>query len=89
MERQTIIDRIIQKWTPRRGTGARRENGRYVIGSNRRGEALCLHVGEIDGTVLAAMYAEARQFGLSKPLHVYGRTSILAETETFRFSQLA
>jgi hypothetical protein len=91
--RQEMIERVIgENSRPRRK--ATKVNGQYVIGRNARNEALCIfwqegRLGEVDSTSLRAIYKEARALGLKGPIHVYGATSLIGETESYHFTQVA
>lgn len=93
LEREAITNLIIQTDTTGRANGIRRIEGRYVIGSNPRQEALCLCWGgratsSVTSEVLVQMFEEASALGLRRPLRVYGSTCDVGETESFRFCQI-
>jgi len=93
LERKAITSLIIQTDATGAGRGISPIEGKHVIGSNARREAICLMWnGRADSTVtsavLAEMFTEAKALGLSKPLRVYGSTCVVGETDSFRFCQI-
>jgi adenine-specific DNA-methyltransferase len=93
LERKAITSLIIQTDSTGAGRGIARIEGKHVIGSNVRKEAICLRWnGRADSTVttevLREMFAEAKTLGLSRPLRVYGSTCVVGETDSFRFCQI-
>ena len=67
--------------------------GEYVIGQNGRQEAICLcwngrTKSAITRDVLVAMFDEAKERGLRRPLRAYGATCEVGETDSFRFCQI-
>lgn len=93
LEREAIINLIVQTDVTGVGRGIERVAGQYIIGQNARKEALalCWHGrsnSTVDRVVLRSMFEEAKRFGLSKPLRVYGTTCSVGETESFRFCQI-
>jgi adenine-specific DNA-methyltransferase len=88
-----VMQAILQADASGLAGGIRPINGTYVIGANRRGQAICLAWnGYGDGAVtpdnLAEMFAEAKELGLRKPLRVYGSRCEVFETAGFTFFQL-
>lgn len=94
LEREAIANLIAQTDVTGTGRGIRRiAGGKYIIGQNSKGEAICLcWKGRSDSTVtpkvLAEMYREADQFGAKRPLRVYAATCQVGETGSFRFCQI-
>ena len=93
LERQAITSLIIQTDITGAGRGIHRLDGVYVIGSNARREAICLHWNgrsdsAISGDVLTKMFDEVKERGLLKPLRVYGTTCVVSETDSFSFCQI-
>jgi adenine-specific DNA-methyltransferase len=93
LEREAIANLIIQTDATGRGRGIAKIAGKYVIGSNPRGEAICLcwrgrTKSKVTSVVLAAMYDETKALGLRRPLRVYGSTCDVGETDSFRFCQI-
>jgi adenine-specific DNA-methyltransferase len=92
-QRQAIVDAIRQADASGKGGGIRPVDGTYVIASNRRGQAICLAYqgpdeGEVTAENLRAMFIEAKDLGLAKPLRVYGTTCEVVENDGFDFFQL-
>ncbi len=93
LEREAIADLIIQTDATGKGRGIRKIAGDYVIGSNTRQEAICLcwngrTKSAITRDVLVAMFDEAKDLGLRRPLRAYGATCEVGETDSFRFCQI-
>lgn len=93
LEREAISNLIRQTDATGRGRGITKILGTYVIGSNQRGEAICLcwegrAKSTVTSSVLSAMYEEAKQLSLKRPLRVYGSTCDVGETDSFRFCQI-
>jgi adenine-specific DNA-methyltransferase len=92
-QRRSVIDIILQTDASGRGSVIRPIDGRWVIGGNRRKEAVCLAwVSADDLRVtpkrLREMFVEAKSKALSWPLRVYGSVCEVAETEDFIFLRL-
>jgi len=92
-QRQSVIDIILQTDASGRGSVVRPIDGRWVIGGNRRKEAVCLAWASADDlrvtpTRLREMFVEAKSKALSWPLRVYGSVCQVAETEDFIFLRL-
>lgn len=95
LEREAIANLIVQTDATGKGRGITRVPGDYVIGHNGRQEAICLcwsgrNNSAITGDVLSAMFDEAKNRGLRRPLRVYGSTCDVGETSStsFRFCQI-
>lgn len=93
LEREAIANLIIQTDATGRGRGISKVAGKYVIGHNTRQEAICLcWNGRTDSTitrdVLVAMFDEAKERGLRRPIRAYGATTDVGETDSFRFCQI-
>lgn len=93
LEREAIANLIIQTDATGRGRGITKVSGDYVIGHNGRQEAICLcwqgrTKSTITRDVLVAMFDEAKELGLRRPLRAYGATTDVGETESFRFCQI-
>jgi adenine-specific DNA-methyltransferase len=94
LEREAISNLIRQTdATGRAGRGIAKVAGKYVIGSNPRGEAICLcwngrTKSKVTSDILGAMYEESTTRGLKRPLRVYGSTCEVGETDSFRFCQI-
>lgn len=93
LERATIANLILQTDVTGHGSGLRKVPGEYVIGSNARGEAICLcWNGRKNSTVtrgvLVAMFEETKALELRRPMRVYGSTCEVGETDSFRFCQI-
>jgi adenine-specific DNA-methyltransferase len=93
LEREAITNLIMQTDATGRGRGLTKVDGEYVIAQNPRREAICLcWQGRAKSTIthetLVAMYEEAKELGLRRPLRVYGSTCDVGETESFKFCQI-
>jgi adenine-specific DNA-methyltransferase len=93
LQREAISNLIIQTDATGRGRGITKIRGKLVVGSNPRGEAICLcwngrAKSKVTSEILAAMYDEAKARGLKRPLRVYGSTCDVGETDSFRFCQI-
>lgn len=93
LEREAIISLIIQTDITGVGRGIKKRQGKYIIASNFRNEGIALcWAGRsrsiVDLAILRAMFEEAKQLGVQKPLRVYGTTCTVGETESFRFCQI-
>ncbi len=93
LEREAISSLIRQTDVTGVGRGVEKVAGRYIIGRNPRNEgvALCWSGrarSTVDREVLRAMFEEAKELELQKPLRVYGTTCTVGETESFRFCQI-
>ena len=94
LEREKIANVICQ--TDRTGTGSGirvLQGGKYLIGANRRGEAIALcwngrEDSEVTGEVVNAAIKEAKQRGLKTPMRIYGTTCRISETKSFTFCQI-
>lgn len=93
LERDAIANLIIQTDVTGLGRGIEKVNGHYIIGCNARREAIALcwngrHQSKVDREVLRAIFQEAKDRKLSRPLRVYGTTCSVGETDSFRFCQI-
>jgi len=93
LEREAIANLIVQTDATGRGRGITKVRGKYLIGANPRGEAICLcwngrTRSKVTSNVLAEMYEEVNGRGLKRPLRVYGSTTDVGETDSFRFCQI-
>jgi adenine-specific DNA-methyltransferase len=93
LEREAIANLILHTDATGKGRGITRVAGEYVIGHNSRREAICLcwsgrTKSAITREVLVAMFEEAKQGGLRRPLRVYGATCDVGESDSFRFCQI-
>lgn len=93
LEREAIANLIVHTDATGKGRGITRVPGEYVIGHNSRREAICLcwsgrTKSAITREVLVAMFEEAKQGGLRRPLRVYGATCDVGESDSFRFCQI-
>jgi adenine-specific DNA-methyltransferase len=93
LEREAIANLIVQTDATGVGRGISKITGHYIIGRNSRNEAiaLCWHGrtrSMVDRDVLRAMFEEAKDLKLNKPLRVYGTTCTVGETDSFRFCQI-
>jgi adenine-specific DNA-methyltransferase len=94
LERERIANVICQ--TDRSGTGGgirAISNAKYVIGANRRGEAIALiWNGRKDSNVSAKgvndALKEVRALNLKTPMRIYGTTCTISETVSFVFCQI-
>ena len=92
-QRHEVIAAIRQADASGRGTGIRPVDGEWVIGTNHRDEAICLHYPGPNGGMttaehLRAMFDEAYRLGLSTPLRVYGDACEVFEDDSFVFLQI-
>ncbi|HEV2973721.1 MAG TPA: site-specific DNA-methyltransferase [Solirubrobacteraceae bacterium] len=93
LEREAIANLIAATDATGKGRGIMRDAGKYVIGHNGRQEAICLcwegrTKSAITRDVLVAMFDEAKEHGLRRPLRVYAATCEVGETDSFRFCQI-
>ncbi len=93
LEREAIANLIVHTDATGKGRGITRVGGEYVIGHNTRQEAICLcwngrTESAITRDVLVAMFDEAKERGLRRPLRAYGATCEVGETDSFRFCQI-
>jgi adenine-specific DNA-methyltransferase len=93
LEREAIANLIVHTDPTGKGRGIARVPGKYVIGTNTRQEAICLcwngrSKSAITRDVLVAMFDEAKELGLRRPLRAYGATCAVGETDSFRFCQI-
>jgi adenine-specific DNA-methyltransferase len=93
LEREAIANLIVHTDATGKGRGITRVTGEYVIGHNGRQEAICLcwngrTKSAITRDVLVAMFDEAKERGLRRPLRAYGATCEVGETDSFRFCQI-
>jgi adenine-specific DNA-methyltransferase len=93
LEREAIANLIVHTDVTGKGRGITRVAGEYVIGHNGRQEAICLcwngrTKSAITRDVLVAMFDEAKECGLRRPLRAYGATCEVGETDSFRFCQI-
>lgn len=94
LEREKIVAVVCQTDRTGAGSGIRRITGKdWIVGANSRGEGIALvWNGKTDSKVTAATINaaldEARALDLKTPLRVYGRTSTISETRSFRFCQI-
>lgn len=93
LEREAIANLIRQTDSTGRGRGISEIAGEWVIGSNGRGEAICLcwkgrTRSKVTSDVLTDMYDEAGKLRLKRPMRVYGSTCDVGETDSFRFCQI-
>ena len=95
LEREKIIAVICQ--TDRRGgfaSGIRRvQKQRWLIGVNARNEPIALvwngtTNSRVTTKIINASLAEAKKLNLKTPLRIYGTTSTVSETRSFRFCQI-
>ena len=94
LERTKVINVIVQ--TDRTGLagGVRRIAGkRYVMGANRRNEAIALHWEGRDGSTVTGKIVndalkEAGSLGLATPMRIYGTSCKISETPSFVFCQI-
>lgn len=92
-QRAHIAEAVRQADLSGKGAGIKPVEGTWVIGRNRRNEAICLCYkgpGESVVTIddLTEMFVEAKKLGLAKPLRVYGTACEVVEDDTFTFFQL-
>lgn len=93
LEREAVVNLILQTDVTGFGRGITKVAGQYIIGANGRNEAIALcwkgrNESAVDIDILRAMFAEAKDLKLNKPLRVYGTTCTVGETESFRFCQI-
>lgn len=94
LEREAIANLIVHTDATGKGRGITRiDDGRYIIGYNSRQEAICLcwngrKKSAITRDVLVAMFEEAKERGLRRPLRAYAATCEVGETDSFRFCQI-
>jgi len=93
LQRRQLVDLIRQTDASGRGSRIQPVEGTYVIGTNARGEALCLHFDAAGRTavtrdILRAMYLEAAELGLMQPLRVYATSSEVQTSDGFIFFKL-
>jgi adenine-specific DNA-methyltransferase len=94
LERERIVNVICQ--TDRTGTGSGIRvisGGKYLIGANRRGEAIALcwngrEDSEVTGEVVDAALKEVAKQRLKTPMRIYGTTCRISETRSFAFCQI-
>jgi adenine-specific DNA-methyltransferase len=91
-QRHTVIEAIRQADASGRGSGIKPVDGKWVIGTNGRRQAICLGYHADGGAVTAddlrEMYLEAQELGLARPLRVYGAACEVLESEGFSFFQI-
>ncbi len=73
--------------------GVNRYDGKFVIGANDRGQAICLHWNGrkgrgVTGDVLRMAFEEIGRLSLRLPMRIYGIRCDVMETEDFTFCQL-
>lgn len=94
LARRQVVEAILQTDASGRDGRIRPvEGAKWVIGSNSRREAICLHHdptshSTINGEMLSEMYEEAEELGLVTPLRVYGETCEIFGSDSFRFFKL-
>lgn len=94
LERDRIANVICQ--TDRTGTGGgirEIQRAAYVIGANRRNEAIALiwngrQESVVTTKVVNAALQEVRSLGLKTPVRIYGNTCTISETPSFVFCQI-
>lgn len=94
LERERIVNVICQ--TDRTGTGSGIRviaGGKYLIGANRRDEAIALcwsgrEDSEVTGEVVNAALKEVTKHRLKTPMRIYGTTCRISETKSFTFCQI-
>jgi adenine-specific DNA-methyltransferase len=94
LEREKIVNVICQ--TDRTGTGSGIRvigGGKYLIGANRREEAIALcwsgrEDSEVTGDVVNAALKEVAKHRLKTPMRIYGTTCRISETKSFTFCQI-
>jgi adenine-specific DNA-methyltransferase len=94
LEREKIVNVICQ--TDRTGTGSGIQvvsGGKYLIGVNRRNEAIALcwngrDDSDVTGEVVNAALKEVAKHGLKTPMRIYGTTCRISETKSFTFCQI-
>jgi adenine-specific DNA-methyltransferase len=91
-QRHTIVEAIRQADATGRGAGIKPIEGKWVIGSNSRRQAICLAYSP-DGEAMTSaqlreMYIEAQELGLARPLRVYGAACEVLESDGFSFFQI-
>lgn len=94
LEREKIINVICQTDRTGTGSGIRRIQGyTYLIGSNKRGEAISLcwkgrKDSDVTGAVVDAALKEVAKERLKTPMRIYGTTCRISETKSFTFCQI-
>ncbi|MGH2966210.1 MAG: site-specific DNA-methyltransferase [Solirubrobacterales bacterium] len=94
LEREKIINIICQ--TDRTGTGRGIRviaGGKYLIGANRKSEAIALcwngrEDSAVTGEVVDAALKEVTKRRLKTPMRIYGTTCLMSETKSFTFCQI-
>jgi adenine-specific DNA-methyltransferase len=94
LEREKIANVICQ--TDRTGTGSGIRvivGGKYLIGANRKNEAIALcwagrEDSAVTGEVVDAALKEVTKRGLKTPMRIYGTTCRMSETKSFTFCQI-
>ena len=91
-QRHTVIEAIRQADASGRGSGIKPIDGKWVIGSNSRRQAICLGY-SVDGAAVTAadlheMFLEADDLALARPLRVYGSACEVLESDGFSFFQI-
>lgn len=93
-KRDQVAEAVLMGDASGRGGGIREVPDKaFVIGVNRRGEAICLSQGLADEKPvtrdeLRAMLTEVRLLGFKTPMRVYGTACEVYEDERFSFFQL-
>lgn len=94
LEREKIAAVICQTDRSGAGSGIGRLAGhRWLIGANRRGEAIALvwdgdtH-SEVTPEIINEALAEVARSDLKTPMRIYGTTCVVSETKQFRFCQI-
>jgi adenine-specific DNA-methyltransferase len=94
LERDRIAHVICQTDRTGTGSGIRTVNGsKYVIGANKRGEAIALcwqgrENSDVTGDVIDAALKEVDRMKLKTPMRIYGTTCRISETRSFTFCQI-
>jgi adenine-specific DNA-methyltransferase len=94
LERERIVNVICQ--TDRTGTGSGIrvvQGGKYLIGANRRNEAIALcwngrEDSDVTGEVVDDALKEVAKHDLKAPMRIYGTTCRISETKSFTFCQI-
>lgn len=87
-----LVARIRERETTtgRSGAVVTIDDSRYLIGATgRRNEAIAAVPGELDRDTLRLIFEEVNARGLARPVVVYGQTTRMSETATFKFRQFA
>lgn len=63
--------------------------GKHCVAADKRTNKAICWMPSVNGERLRDIYNEAKSLGLKKPLKVFGHVSTVAESETFRFEQVA